>query len=82
MVTIELDTVADGIYGDTGESAGKVITEGFNVAYEVVTEHGPGGGNPVLRYVGPVDEVRRMVEMHYGPETWTDAVTLGQVRSL
>lgn len=72
MKIIELDTVADGEYGDTGESAGKKITEGYNVAYEVVTENGPAGGNPILRFAGPEDELRRMVTEHYGVDTLTD----------
>jgi len=69
---IELDTVADGVYGETGESAGQVITDGWGVDYEVVTEHGPGGGNPVIRYTGPYKAVRAMVEEHYGHDTVVD----------
>lgn len=72
MKIIELDTVADGEYGDTGESAGRKITEGYNVAYEVVTESGPAGGHPIVRYAGSEDELRRMVAEHYGADTLTD----------
>ena len=72
MTTVELDTVADGIYGSTGAEAGEVITRGYDVTFEVVTENGPGGGNPIIRYTGPKDEVRRMVEEHYGLDTVED----------
>jgi hypothetical protein len=77
MLTIELDTVADGEYGDTGESAARKITEGYNVACEVVTENGPGGGNPIIRYAGPADEVKRMVAEHYRVDTVFEQLDAG-----
>lgn len=69
MKTIELDTVADGVYGDTGLSAGQKITEGYDVTFVVVTERGPAGGHPVIRYEGDEAELRRMVVEHYGPDS-------------
>jgi hypothetical protein len=73
---IELDTVADGHYGPTAERAAIVITDGYNVGWEIVTEHGPGGGHPVIRYEGTADELRRMVAEHYGPDTVDDYFVL------
>ena len=69
---IELDTVVDGHYGPTAEDAARVITNGYDVTYRVVTEHGPGGGHPIIAYEGNRDELRRMVAEHYGPDTVED----------
>jgi len=36
--------------------------------------HGPAGGNPVIAYRGPRDELKAMVDRWYGPDAW-DAIT-------
>lgn len=71
MRTIELDTVVDAAapYGPTAEDAGRAIVEGYDgVTFTVVTEHGPAGGNPILRFEGEEDALRAMVRAHYGPD--------------
>lgn len=72
---IELDTVAEGFYGETAHDAGRTITNGYDVTFTVVTENGPGGGHPVIRYEGDEAELRRMVAEHYGPDTIYDYFT-------
>lgn len=71
---VELDTVADGVYGTTGAEAGQKITEGYDVTFTVVAEQGPSG-HPVIRYEGAEGTLRRMVAEHYGVDTVTDYFT-------
>ena len=66
---IELDTVADGVYGTTGAEAGAVITRDYDVTFEVVTEHGPAGGNPIIAFEGEEQALRSMITEHYGADT-------------
>ncbi|HEY3484738.1 MAG TPA: hypothetical protein VGK49_05100 [Ilumatobacteraceae bacterium] len=64
---IELDTVLD--TEATAEDAGRAITSGYQVTFTVVTEHGPAGGHPVLRFEGEASELRALVHAHYDKDT-------------
>lgn len=68
---IELDTVLDteAPYGPTAEDAGRAITSGYQVTFSVVTEHGPAGGHPVIRFEGEASELRALVHAHYDKDT-------------
>jgi hypothetical protein len=46
------------------------------VTFKVLREHGPAGGNPECEFIGPRDEIEKIVnwaidEMNEGPE-WAD----------
>lgn len=65
---IELDTViGDG--EQTAQDAGRAITNGYDVTFTIVAEHGPAGGHPVIRYEGEQSELRAMVHAHYDKDT-------------
>lgn len=75
MKIVELDTVlSDEDAYSTAQHAGTLITSDYNVAFEVVTESGPAGGHPVIRYAGPEHELQSMIITHYGQDTW-DAIS-------
>lgn len=46
------------------------------ITFHLVTEHGPGGGNPVVRFRGPHNKMTRLVS---GEAAGRDA-DLGQAR--
>jgi len=61
---IELDTVIE-----AGEKSWEVASHWatrYGVKAEVVTEHGPAGGNPIIAYEGDEDKLRELVLAEYG----------------
>lgn len=68
---IELDTVLSPRppFGPTPEDLGREITEGYDVTFTVVSEYGPAGGWPVLRFEGEPSELRALVHAHYDLDT-------------
>lgn len=47
---IELDTVVN--EGETWQDVAAEMTRGTEVSGDLVTEHGPAGGNPIIAYEG------------------------------
>lgn len=67
---IELDTVVDPLSEGlkTADVVQSMIEDYPDVTFRIVTEHGPGGGHPVIRYRGPRAQVAAMVRKHYGAD--------------
>lgn len=70
MAYIDLDVC----YGEEQESDGSLewtladMTAGTNVATEVVNEHGPGGGWPIVRFTGSLVELQHIVRGYAADE--------------
>ena len=73
---IQLDTVPIAYDGkdDTYRTVHDIASAFPGVTYRIVDLHGPAGGNPVIAYRGPRDELKAMVDRWYGPDAW-DAIT-------
>lgn len=68
-ITIQLDTVVD-VNGDgdehtIGMAAWRDVVASYGVTMNVVDEHGPGGGWPVIDYTGSVDNVGALLYEHF-----------------
>lgn len=61
VAVIEIDVVVE----RTLRKEMRQLLHGTSCTYTVVTEHGPGGGHPVVRVSGPTTEVRYVAEERY-----------------
>jgi hypothetical protein len=66
---ITLDTVPDA-NASAADTAQALVADYPDVTYRVITESGPAGGNPVIRYRGPREQLETMVIKHYGKDAW------------
>jgi len=77
--TLELDTAVDDVAAIADPTTAlqetiKAIVKGTkNVDVTVVTEHGPAGGNPVVRYEGSFSDVTLVALRYHGLDTNVEA---------
>jgi hypothetical protein len=52
------------------------LTQGLDVSHEVVTEHGPGGGWPVVRFTSSAEAELDKLLQRYGGDDQADVAFL------
>lgn len=57
MAKIQLDISADMHIGEFFD-----MCEEYNMQFKVIESHGPGGGNPLIEFVGADQDVQRFIE--------------------
>lgn len=80
-VSVELDTVLND--GETAQEAAETLSQGFDLTAIVTSEHGPGGGHPLIRITGPIAAVAGYLAQHgYPLEDHLPAAQLDEARAL
>lgn len=60
--TIELDVVV--FDGETIEEAAAAVIGKFDITWKVTTEHGPGGGHPIIAFSGEATELEKLLHSY------------------
>lgn len=63
-ITIEMDTCLDFTNRSTMEFL--AFLEANDILFNVLTWHGPAGGNPLVHYNGTKKALRKMLKSHFG----------------
>lgn len=64
MKTIQLDVVSD-INGKSHSTWVEETSKEFNLESKLITENGPGGGNPLYEFKGTKTNLRNMVDKYF-----------------
>lgn len=71
LYMVDLDVVTQG--DETAEDAAALLAQMLLITFDVLTEHGPAGGWPVVRFSGPKRELRELLARYDGALTTADA---------